>query len=241
MRWAAWRVLSEPIAHGFRLALLVTAAGAIDTRPTAQASLSLMGKVIPSRSRRAPSIGSGRWSKSRRRLSLRIEDHPSGRREGPQPRPRSGSPGGRRAVPRTDQVRLVAAVVRHPVGERGGRRRTAIIIQPATPAAVAPRVTLSYGLSERESQVTRLCMDGLSTRQMANALALSPHTVQDHLKSIFAKTGVRSRSELVGQIFLEHYVPRLEDIPDIPTGWIAMASQIPAGVDPGSSPAAMLA
>jgi DNA-binding CsgD family transcriptional regulator len=102
-------------------------------------------------------------------------------------------------------------------------------IQPATPAAVAPLVTLAYGLSERESQVTGLCMDGLSTRQMANALALSPHTVQDHLKSIFAKTGVRSRSELVGQIFLEHYVPRWEDIPDIPTGWIAMASPIPAG------------
>jgi hypothetical protein len=60
-------------------------------------------------------------------------------------------------------------------------------------------------------------------------------------KSIFAKTGVRSRSELVGQIFLEHYVPRWEDIPDIPTGWIAMASPIPAGVDPDPSPAAMLA
>jgi len=59
-------------------------------------------------------------------------------------------------------------------------------------------------------------------------------------KSVFAKT-VRSRSELVGQIFLEHYVPRWEDIPAIPTGWIAMASPIPAGVDPGPSPAVMLA
>jgi DNA-binding CsgD family transcriptional regulator len=62
------------------------------------------------------------------------------------------------------------------------------------PAAVAPLVTLAYGLSERESQVTRLCMQGVSTRQMAHALALSPHTVQDHLKSIFAKTGVRSQA-----------------------------------------------
>jgi DNA-binding CsgD family transcriptional regulator len=80
----------------------------------------------------------------------------------------------------------------------GAGDRTAVIIQPATPAAVAPLVTLAYGLSERESQVTRLCMQGLSTRQMAHSLALSPHTVQDHLKSIFTKTGVRSRSELVG-------------------------------------------
>jgi DNA-binding CsgD family transcriptional regulator len=96
--------------------------------------------------------------------------------------------------------------VRHPAGGRSGRPHR-VIVQPVTPAAVAPLVTLAYGLSERESQVTRLCMQGLSTRQMAHALALSPHTVQDHLKSIFAKTGVRSRSELVGQIFLEHYVP----------------------------------
>jgi hypothetical protein len=71
-------------------------------------------------------------------------------------------------------------------------------------------------------------MQGLSTRQMAHALALSPHTVQDHLKSIFAKTGVRSRSELVGQLFLEHYVPRWEDLADVPAGWLAKASPIPA-------------
>ena len=55
----------------------------------------------------------------------------------------------------------------------GADDRTAVIIQPATPAAVAPLVTLAYGLSEREFQVTRLCMQGVSTRQMANVLALS--------------------------------------------------------------------
>lgn len=113
----------------------------------------------------------------------------------------------------------------------GADARTAVIIQPATPAAVAPLVTLAYGLSERESEVTRLCMEGLSTRQMAYALALSPHTVQDHLKSIFSKTDVRSRSELVSQIFLEHYVPRWVDIPDVPVGWVAKASPIRADGD----------
>ena len=108
--------------------------------------------------------------------------------------------------------------------------RTAVIIQPAAPAAVAPLVALAYGLSERESQITTLCMQGLSTQQMAHALALSPHTIQDHLKSIFAKTGVRSRSELVGQIFLEHYAPRWEDVTSVPAGWLAKASPVPAGI-----------
>jgi Bacterial regulatory proteins, luxR family len=67
--------------------------------------------------------------------------------------------------------------------------------------------------------------------QAARVLALSPHTVQDHLKSIFAKTGVRSRSELVGQIFLEHYVPRWEDMADAPAGWVAKATPVPADLD----------
>jgi hypothetical protein len=66
---------------------------------------------------------------------------------------------------------------------------------------------------------------------MAHALALSPHTVQDHLKSIFAKTGVRSRSELVGQIFLEHYAPRWEDVADVPAGWSAKAAPTSVGID----------
>ena len=99
---------------------------------------------------------------------------------------------------------------------------------------MAPLVTLAYGLSERESQITRLCMQGLSTQQMARALVLSPHTVQDHLKSVFAKTGVNSRSELVGQIFLEHYAPRWEDITGVPSGWIAKASPVPAGAAVGA-------
>ena len=92
-------------------------------------------------------------------------------------------------------------------GGAGGR--TAVIIQPAAPHEVAPLVALAYGLSERERQITRLCMKGQSTKDIAQTLGVSPYTVQDHLKSIFDKTGARSRGELVGQIFLEHYVAAL--------------------------------
>jgi len=67
-------------------------------------------------------------------------------------------------------------------------------------------------------------MQGRSTKQIAQTLRVSPYTVQDHLKSIFDKTGVRSRGELVGQIFLEHYVPRWEEHTDYPSGWFATGS-----------------
>jgi DNA-binding CsgD family transcriptional regulator len=103
--------------------------------------------------------------------------------------------------------------------------RTAVIIQPAASKEVAPLVALAYGLSERETEITTLCMKGQSTKQMAQTLAMSPYTVQDHLKSIFNKTGARSRGELVGQIFLEHYVPRWEEVPSSPAGWSAKAQQ----------------
>ena len=46
-------------------------------------------------------------------------------------------------------------------GEADGR--TAVIIQPAAAHEVAPLVALAYGLSERECQITRLCMKGQST------------------------------------------------------------------------------
>ncbi|HEX6515388.1 MAG TPA: helix-turn-helix transcriptional regulator [Nocardioidaceae bacterium] len=107
--------------------------------------------------------------------------------------------------------------------------RTAVIVQPAAPSEVVPLVALAYGLSERERQVTGLCMQGRSTKEIAGALHVSPYTVQDHLKSIFAKTGARSRGELVGRIFLEHYVPRWETTPGPSPEWVGYTTQPPVG------------
>jgi DNA-binding CsgD family transcriptional regulator len=105
--------------------------------------------------------------------------------------------------------------------------RVAVIIQPAGPHDIAPLVAQAYGLSERERDVTRLCFRGLTTKEIAGTLHISPYTVQDHLKSIFDKTGTRSRAELVGQVFLEHYVPRFEDVASLPPGGNAQAIESP--------------
>ncbi len=90
-------------------------------------------------------------------------------------------------------------------------RRVAVIIEPAHPARISSLLMAAYGLTEREQDVTRLVLQGNSTVDIAGRLAVSSQTVQQHLKSIFEKTGVHSRRDLVGTVFFAHYEPRLRD------------------------------
>ena len=92
-----------------------------------------------------------------------------------------------------------------------GVRRVAVIVEPGHPARIQPLLMAAYGLTAREQEVARLVLQGESTNEIAERLVVSPHTVQEHLKSIFEKTGVRSRRDLVGKVFFNHYEPRLRD------------------------------
>jgi len=92
-----------------------------------------------------------------------------------------------------------------------GVPRAAVILEPAHPARISPLLMSAYTLTEREQDLTRHVLCGESTAEIAAALCISAHTVQQHLKSIFEKTGVRSRRDLVGKIFFAHYEPRLRD------------------------------
>jgi DNA-binding CsgD family transcriptional regulator len=75
---------------------------------------------------------------------------------------------------------------------------------------VAPLLLKAYGLTPREQEVTQLVLRGATTAQVAQRLSISPHTVNDHLKAIFDKTGARTRGELSAKLFFGEHLPRIE-------------------------------
>jgi DNA-binding CsgD family transcriptional regulator len=78
---------------------------------------------------------------------------------------------------------------------------TTVVLSVTATSAVElfPLATGAFGLTRREQEVADLVLQGASTAAIAKALVLSPHTVQDHLKSIFRKFGVASRRDLVAR------------------------------------------
>jgi DNA-binding NarL/FixJ family response regulator len=88
-----------------------------------------------------------------------------------------------------------------PLGTDG---RVAVVIEAARPSDLVPILLDAYGLTPRESEIVPLLARGLSTKDIAAELCISPHTVNDHMKLIFAKCGVTSRGELVATLFSEH-------------------------------------
>jgi len=58
-----------------------------------------------------------------------------------------------------------------------------------------------YKLSEREQEIVRLLVDGMSYKEIAFQLSLSPRTVETHIYRIFKKCSVSTKLELVNKIF----------------------------------------
>ncbi|WP_372733768.1 LuxR C-terminal-related transcriptional regulator [Nocardioides sp.] len=92
-----------------------------------------------------------------------------------------------------------------------GVARVSVVIDAARPAHVESLLVRVYGLTPRERDVAGLVVRGASNQQVAAELGVAVDTVQQHLSSIFDKTGVRSRAELVGVLFHTHFEPRVRD------------------------------
>lgn len=66
---------------------------------------------------------------------------------------------------------------------------------------VRPRA--DYGLTDREREILQLLVDEHTQRQIAERLFLSPHTVDTHLRNIYAKLQVHSRTGAVAKALKE--------------------------------------
>lgn len=78
--------------------------------------------------------------------------------------------------------------------------QVAVSIAPAGTDVQLGMLLSAYGLTAREREVCHEVIGGHSTAVIAERLVISTHTVQDHLKSVFRKVGVRSRGELVAHL-----------------------------------------
>ncbi|WP_242909788.1 helix-turn-helix transcriptional regulator [Actinomadura terrae] len=82
----------------------------------------------------------------------------------------------------------------------GSAGEVAAIIQPASAPQLLPQFGDWYGLTARERQIAAALCGGGTLKQLARRLDLSVHTVNDHLKSVYRKTGVTGRDELAAAL-----------------------------------------
>ena len=59
---------------------------------------------------------------------------------------------------------------------------------------------MNSNLSRREAQVALACAEGMTNSEIGRRLSIGEQTVKFHLRNIFAKFGVRRRTELISRL-----------------------------------------
>lgn len=97
-------------------------------------------------------------------------------------------------------------------GRELGQSGVLAILQTVTalPDRCLDALVASYGFSPREEEVARLLWEGLTANDIAERLSLSPHTIRDHLRGMYRKTGTSSRRDLLGLLQRATLAPPLD-------------------------------
>lgn len=153
-------------------------------RSTTSATEHYLERLLPADGVRA-AVPAGAYNVAAQLLAVEsgVDDHP------PRARTHLG-----------DGVWLTFAAAR--LGDRDQRTPTTDLTVTLELTAPADRLDLfarAHLLTPRESEVLRQLAEGTDTRTTARLLGMSEGTVQDHLTNVFAKTGARSRAELVSR------------------------------------------
>ncbi|MBA2678965.1 MAG: LuxR family transcriptional regulator [Ktedonobacteraceae bacterium] len=128
-------------------------------------------------------------------------------------------------APSGQWLMLYASRLRNP----NSQGQITVIFEMAQPLEIAPLIMQAYNLTKREGEVTQCILRGWSTTEISTALSISSNTVQDHLKAIFEKVGVRSRRELAGHIFAQQYQSHfIEGAPMDAAGRLVSSKPLPA-------------
>jgi len=75
-----------------------------------------------------------------------------------------------------------------------------LIVERASRRDTVRAALAGYPLTAREAEVAALVLRGYSNKRIAHSLMLTEYTIEDHLKRIFAKVGVRTRTALASKI-----------------------------------------
>ncbi|MFC9557074.1 LuxR C-terminal-related transcriptional regulator [Rhodococcus sp. NPDC056960] len=81
-----------------------------------------------------------------------------------------------------------------------GEPQTVVTVEPAGDGELTGLLLAAYAVTARERDVCADVLAGYATSEIADRRGITVNTVQDHLKSVYAKAGVRSRAELAARL-----------------------------------------
>jgi DNA-binding CsgD family transcriptional regulator len=116
--------------------------------------------------------------------------------------------------------------------EKGSNGRSSTLIALWLERCPGPAITVAdlserFRLTPRESQIVQLLLEGLTSKEIASRLNLSPNTVRTFLHLVMVKMGTSTRSGVLGKIF-ESSARQVE----------SGSLQTPQGLHAGESPGA---